>query len=257
MAVLLLRQPTPSAALAAEIQAIDPSIVCVERRDEADLADIDAVLGWQMREGLAAMLPNLRLVCASAAGVEKMMPKDLPAIVPVTRIVDPRVNVGIAQYVALMALRHARELPRYERQAREQRWERSPIDAAQHRVGILGMGETGTTIAHALLALGFAVHGWSTRERPDLPFPTRGGDELDAFLASSDILVDALPLTPATVGLLDAGLLARLPAGAYLINVARGAHVVEPDLIDAVRGGRLAGAALDVQRTEPLPPDDP
>src|SRR5690606_12309951 len=114
-----------------------------------------------------------------------------------------------------------------ERQARERQWTRRPVDAASHRVGILGVGESGTTIAAALSVLGFAVHGWSTRKRPELPFPTRGAEEFDAFLAESDILVCALPLTPATVGILDAGCFARLPRGAYLINVARGEHVVE------------------------------
>jgi len=159
--------------------------------------------------------------------------------------------------VAMMALRHTRELPLYERQARERDWTRHPVDAAAHRVGILGVGETGTTIAAALSALGFTVQGWSTRRRPDLPFPTRGADELDAFLSESQILVCALPLTPATTAILDARRLARLPPGAYLINVARGEHVVEPALIEAVRSGQLAGAALDVQRNEPMPSDDP
>lgn len=257
MAVLLLTKPTPPAALAKEIRAIDPSIVCFERLDDADRGQVEAILAWRLREGLAPTLPKLRLVCASAAGVEKLLAPDLPEHVAIVRTVDPRVNVGLAQYVALMALRHARDLPLYERQARERDWTRRPVDAAAHRVGILGVGETGTTIAATLTALGFSVHGWSTRPRPELPFPTRGADELQAFVADSDILVCALPLTPATEGIVDAKLLSWLPRGAYLINVARGEHVVEPDLIDAVRSGRLAGAALDVQRREPLPPDDP
>jgi glyoxylate/hydroxypyruvate reductase A len=257
MAVLLLTKPTPPAAMAEKIRAIDPSIVCVERREDADPTEIDAILAWRLREGLAASLPNLKMVCANAAGVEKLMTPDLPPQVQLVRTVDPRVNLGLAQYVAVMALRHARELVRYESQARERVWVRRPVDAASHRVGILGVGESGTTIAGALSALGFEVHGWSTRRRPDLPFPTRGAEELDAFLAESDILVCALPLTPATTGILNAERLAQLPRGAYLINVARGEHVVEGDLIDAVRSGHLAGAALDVQRNEPLPPDDP
>ncbi|HRO61096.1 MAG TPA: glyoxylate/hydroxypyruvate reductase A [Burkholderiaceae bacterium] len=257
MAVLLLTKPTPPAALAKEIRAIDPSIVCFERLDDADLAQVDAIQAWRLREGLAPTLPKLRLVCSTAAGVEKLLAPDLPEDVAIARTVDPRVKLGLAQYVALMALRHSRELPLYERQARERDWTRRPVDAAAHRVGILGVGETGTAIAAALSALGFAVHGWSTRPRPELPFPTRGADELQAFVADSDILVCALPLTPATEGIIDAKLLSWLPQGACLINVARGEHVVEPDLIEALGSGRLAGAALDVQRNEPLPPGDP
>ncbi|HEY9237917.1 MAG TPA: NAD(P)-dependent oxidoreductase, partial [Burkholderiaceae bacterium] len=96
-------------------------------------------------------------------------------------------------------------------------------------------------------AVGFAVTGWSRST----------GASLEALLGSSDIVVCALPLTPQTDGLLDAAAFARMPAGSYLINIARGAHVVEPDLIDAVRRGHLAGAALDVQRNEPMAADDP
>lgn len=257
MAVLLLTKPTPPEAIAQKIREIAPDIRCIERREDADPAEIDAILGWRIREGYAATLPNLKLVCANAAGVEKLMTPDLPESVPVTRIVDPLVNLGIAQHAATMALWHARGFARYFRQQAERSWTRVPPKVATHRVGILGTGEVGTAIARTLSALGFQPRGWSTRKRTDLPFPSYGFDELDAFLGESEILVCALPLTPATVGIVNAAMLAKLPRGAYFINVARGEHVVEPDLIDAVRSGRLAGAALDVQRHEPMPPDDP
>ena len=102
-------------------------------------------------------------------------------------------------------------------------------------------------MAALLETVGFEVRGWSRRS----------GGQLDAVLASSDIVVCALPLTPQTRGLLDARALACMPPGSYLINIARGEHVVEADLIDAVRGGHLAGAALDVQCNEPMAADDP
>src|SRR5690606_24039541 len=108
MAVLLLTKPTPPEAIAKKIREIAPDIRCIERREDADPAEIDAILGWSIREGYAATLPNLKLVCANAAGVEKLMTADLPESVPVTRIVDPLVNLGIAQHVATMALWHAR-----------------------------------------------------------------------------------------------------------------------------------------------------
>lgn len=257
MAVLLLTKPTPPEAVANKIREIAPDIRCIVRREDADPADIDAILGWRIRPGYAATLPNLKLVCANAAGVEKLMTPDLPAHVPVTRIVDPLVNLGIAQHVATMALWHARDFGRYVRQQGERAWTRFPVAVATQRVGILGMGAVGAAIAQTLAGLGFAPRGWSTRKRSGLPFPCFGADELDAFLAESEILVCALPLTPATEGIVNAALLAKLPRGAYFINVARGEHVVEHDLIAAVRSGHLAGAALDVQRNEPMPGDDP
>jgi len=257
MAVLLLTKPTPPEAVAKKIREIAPEIRCIERREDADPAEVEAILGWRIREGFAATLPKLKLVCANAAGVEKLMTPDLPGHVAVTRIVDPLVNLGIAQHVATMALWHARGFERYRRQQAGRDWTRHPPKVATHRVGILGVGEVGTAIARTLAALGFEPRGWSTRRRPDLPFPTFGADELDAFLGESEILVCALPLTGDTAGIVNAKLLARLPRGAYFINVARGEHVVEPDLIEAVRAGHLAGAALDVQRNEPMKPDDP
>lgn len=257
MAVLLLTRPTPPELMAAHIREIAPDIRCVERREEAEPAEIDAILGWRLRDGYAATLPKLKLVCANAAGVEKLLKPDLPEQVTISRIVDPQVNLGIAQHVATMALWHARDFGRYARQQRERDWSRFAAPVAMQRVGVMGMGEVGQAIARLLAGLGFRPQGWSTRRRPELPFPSFGGDELDTFLAQSEILVCALPLTNATRGLVDAAMLAKLPAGAYFINIARGEHVVEPDLIAAVRSGHLAGAALDVQRNEPMPADDP
>jgi phosphoglycerate dehydrogenase-like enzyme len=146
-----------------------------------------------------------------------------------------------------MALRHARHLPRYEAQQRERQWLRQPIAAVDAQVAVLGMGAMGSEVARLLEAVGFAVHGWTHRV---------GGSLEDALRAAS-IVVCALPLTPATEGLLDARTLSWIPRGGYLINIARGGHVVEPDLIAAVHSGHLAGAALDVQRHEPMPADDP
>jgi phosphoglycerate dehydrogenase-like enzyme len=146
-----------------------------------------------------------------------------------------------------MALRHARGLVGYEEQQRQRQWIRRPTGAVRLRAAVLGMGEVGRAVAHLLQQVGFAVTGFS-----------RSGDTaLEAALAAADIVVCALPLTEATAGILNARTLALLPRGAYLINIARGAHVVERDLIDALRGGHLAGAALDVQCREPMPDDDP
>jgi phosphoglycerate dehydrogenase-like enzyme len=144
-------------------------------------------------------------------------------------------------------LRHARGLVGYEAQQRGRVWRRQPVAAVRSRVAVLGTGAMGGAVARLLRAAGFEVQGWSRS----------AGGPLDALLATSDIVVCALPLTAQTDGLLDARAFARMPPGGYLINIARGAHVVEPDLIDAVRQGHLAGAALDVQRREPMAADDP
>lgn len=250
MKTLLLTEPMPPGYFTTAIHAIAPELPLIEyHRDlgEAELAEVEVVLGWRFPPGVADRLPNLKWVCAVAAGVEKLLVPELAAHVPVSRIVDTEQAEGIAQFVVMMALRHARGLVGYEAQQRERAWRRQPVAAVRSRVAVLGMGTMGGAVARLLDAVGFEVHGWS-----------RGsGQALEAVLASADIVVCALPLTAQTDSLLDARAFALMPRGSYLINIARGAHVVEPDLIAAVSRGHLAGAALDVQRREPMPADDP
>ena len=250
MKILLLTQPMPAAPFIAAIRALASGHELIEYRSDLDagtLADIDVVLGWQMPRGVAAKMPKLRWVCAVAAGVDKLLVEDLADDVPVSRIVDAEQAEGIAQFVVLMALRHARALPLYEAQQRERQWRRNPIAAVRSRVAVLGTGAMGSVVVRLLGAVGFEARGWSRAS----------AEPLDSVLGASDIVVCALPLTAQTEGLLNANAFAAMPRGSYLINIARGGHVVEADLIDAVRSGHLGGAALDVQRREPMAPDDP
>lgn len=250
MKTLLLTAPMPAGYFTAAIRAVAPDLPLLDYDagvSDAELAEVEVALGWRFPPGVAGKLPKLKWVCAVAAGVEKLLVPDLAPHVPVSRIVDTEQSEGIAQFVVLMALRHARQLPLYEAQQLERAWRRQPVAAVRSRVLVLGMGTMGGAVARLLGAVGFDVRGWSRRS----------GDKLDDLLPNADIVVVALPLTPETDGLLDAQALALLPKGAYLINIARGQHIVEPDLIDAVRSGHLAGAALDVQRREPMDADDP
>ena len=250
MKTLILTDPLPAAGFTKAVQSIAPDIEVVEyRRDiaDAELADIEVVLGWRFPANVAGRLPKLKWVCSVAAGVEKLLVPDLAPHIPLSRIVDTEQAEGIAQFVVLMALRHARGLEAYETQQAEREWRRQPVAAVRSRVAVLGIGTMGGAVARLLGAVGFAVTGWSRST----------GASLDALLATSGIVVCALPLTPETEGILGARAFATVPRGSYLINIARGAHVAEPDLIAAVRDGQLAGAALDVQCHEPMPADDP
>jgi glyoxylate/hydroxypyruvate reductase len=248
--VLLLTHPMPAAPYGTALLEALPDVTAVEYTPELsgeELAEVDAVLAWSFPPGLAGRLPRLRWVCAVSAGVDKLLVPDLDPEVPLSRILDPEQGQGIAQFVTLMALRHARQLPLYEGQARDHQWRRHPVAVVRSTVLVLGMGAMGSAVAGMLRAVGFEVRGWSRSE----------GRALDDVLPDADIVVCALPLTPHTRGLLDAGRFARMRRGAYLINIARGGLVVEADLIEAVRQGHLAGAALDVQQQEPLPPENP
>ena len=250
MKVLLATQPMPAAIFIEAIRARAPDLDLLEYRSslsDADLADVDVVLGWQMPPGLPARLPRVRWVCSVAAGVEKLLAPELAPQVRIARIVDREQAAGIAQFVVAMALRHARSLELYEAQQRARDWTRRPLPIARHAVGVLGTGAMGGEIAAWLERCGLVVRGWNRRSP----------ESFEQLLAQSEIVVCALPLTAETEGILDARAFALMPPGAYVINVARGQHIVEAELIAAVRSGHLSGAALDVQRREPLPADDP
>ena len=263
MHVLLLTRPQPTAAFREAIHALAPEITVHEELaglDAADPALIEALVCYRLPKGVCARLPNLKVVCASSAGVDKILPvPDLPAHVAVARVVDAAQNAQIAQYVAMMALRHVRNAPLYERQQREKAWTRHPIPAPDGcTVGLLGLGASGQRVAASLGALGFRLAGWSRSPRTLPGIDCYSGSEgLGQCLARADILVCLLPLTDDTRGLLGRENLSRLPRGAYLINVARGEHVNEPELLALLDEGHLSGAALDVQSREPLPPESP
>jgi len=250
MRTLLVTAPMPEGYFSRAIRALDPAIDLIEHRadlSDDELAQVNAVLAWQLPPGLAARLPRLKWVCAVSAGVDKLLVPSLGPQVMVSRIVDAEQAQGIAQFVVLMALRHARGLSGYGAQQQRHEWKRQPVAVVRSRVAVLGMGAMGGVVAQLLRQVGFEVHGWSRRS----------DEPLRAALSASDIVVCCLPLTQETHGLLDARAFALMPRGGYLINIARGAHVVEPDLIAAVRSGHLGGAALDVQRNEPMAADDP
>jgi D-3-phosphoglycerate dehydrogenase/glyoxylate/hydroxypyruvate reductase A len=221
---------------------------------------IEALLAFRIAPGIASRLPALRFVGCAGAGVDEILAtSDLPARVPVTRAVDPLQGVRMAQYVALVALRHYRELPRFEAQQREARWSRpAPKPETEFAIGVMGFGSIGAPIVDVLARLGFPVATWTRTAHVVEGVETFvGPDMLPAFLARSRILVCTLPLTAATRGLLDARALAQLPAGAYVVNVSRGHVLDETALVAALDNGHLSGAALDVYATEPLPPDSP
>lgn len=222
--------------------------------------DIRFALVWKAEPGILAALPNLEFIQSLGMGVDHIFADpELPDGVPVARLIDPDLVRQMSEYVLATALHHHRRLDEYDRLQQTGEWRRLAMpDTATTRIGILGLGEIGAPLARLFTELGFAVAGWSRAEKtiPGVEsFCAEAG--LPDFLARTDILVCLLPLTPATRDILDKAAFAKLPKGAYVINLARGLHVVEEDLLAAIESGHLSGAALDVFRTEPLPKDHP
>lgn len=205
-----------------------------------------------------AAFTRLRAVLSLWAGVERIV-GTIPHHLPLARMVDPGLSRGMAEYVAAHVLRYHVGTDAHVL-GQDGVWRNGVVPplAPERTVGVLGLGEIGRAVATTLALLGFDVRGWSRRRREIAGVDTRAGaDGLDAVLAASDILVTLLPATPDTANLIDAARLARLPAGARLINPGRGSLVDDAALLDALDSGRLAHATLDVFRAEPLPPDHP
>lgn len=225
-----------------------------------ELKDIEFALVWNLGHGILKTFPNLRVIFSLGAGVDHLFADpNLPRQVPVCRVVDKNLTQRMTEYVALHALRYHRRQPELDVLQRETKWDELYNPTAQERaVGVMGLGVLGADAAKRLAMLGFKVAGWS-RSAKSLPGVEsfHGSAGLEPFLARTEILICLLPLTPATEGILDRKLFAKLPKGAALINAARGRHLVEADLLAALESGQLAHAALDVFRTEPLPQEHP
>lgn len=256
MALLALLSPLPVAPYAEALRRAAPDLDVWTSEDVAPPQQVEAILAWRLQPGQVARYPNLRMVCSIGAGVDKLMPPDLPAAVTLTRVVDPGQGREIAQYVLACTLGFTRDLARYAQQQAAAQWLRHPVrPASQCRVGVLGLGAVGQAVARAFVPLGYPVAGWSRRGEPVPGVEVFAGDAgLAALLARSDVLVCTLPLTPATRGLLNRATLAQLPRGAFVVSVGRGEHVVEPDLRALLDDGHLGGAALDVFEREPPDP---
>jgi glyoxylate/hydroxypyruvate reductase len=236
-------------------------VVRVHGRDEFAPDAIDYVLSFRPPPGFLKTLPNLKAVFSLGAGVDGFLADpDYPRQVPLVRFVDHTLSRELAQYCVLHTLIHHRQQRMFDRAQAEHKWRQTlpPRRTEDTRVGILGLGEIGTLVAERLRDLDFQVAGWSRTPKQAPGVESFAGEErLSAFLARTDILICLLPLTPQTRGILNANLFARLPTGTFLINVARGGHLTEGDLIPAIDSGKLSGATLDVFETEPLPESSP
>lgn len=240
------------------LQAADPALDIVQWPDPR-CREAEVAVGWEAPPGLYEQMPRLRLVHSIAAGVDNIIAGQDLRGAAVCRVVDPMLAEGMLQFVLWAVLHFHRRFDAALANQARRHWARPPqTPASRCRVGLMGLGEMGGRIAAVLPTLGYTVNGWSRTPRRIDRVNTFSGDEgLTPFLDATDVLVCLLPLTAATRGILDRRLFEQLPPGAALVHVGRGEHLVEQDLADAVAGGRLRGAVIDVFGTEPLPPEHP
>ena len=246
----------PDAWIAAFARELPEASIEVWSEDLPTGADYAVV--WSPTPRLFETQQSLKAVFNLGAGVDALMRiANLPDEIPVVRLGDAGMSVQMAEYVCQAVTRFARGLAAHEQEMREGRWnQRMPRRRSEFPVGVMGLGAIGERVARALVQFEYPVLGWSrSGHKIDGVKGFAGQEQLDDFLKSTRILVCALPLTPETTGILSRTNLEKLLPDGYLINVGRGAHLVEKDLMALLDAGRLAGATLDVFQTEPLPPE--
>jgi len=259
MAILFLSPSDDPAEWLPELQRQLPDREVRVWPDIGDPDDIDYALIWRPPAGVLKRLPNLKVMLSLGAGVDGVLnDPELPDL-PLVRMVEPGLTEGMTEFVVLQVLHWHRQMEAYRVQQRDRVWRQLPQKLArERRVGVLGLGVLGADAARVLKELRFDVAGWSRSTR-DLAGITcfHGASGLSAFLARTEILVCLLPLTDETTAILNWETLAALPKGACVVNVARGGHVDEAEMLAALDSGHIAGASLDVFTEEPLPLDHP
>jgi glyoxylate/hydroxypyruvate reductase A len=227
--------------------------------DIGDPAEVRYLVAWVPPDDIAATFPNLELVFSVGAGVDQFDATKLPPHIPLVRMLEPGIAETMVEYVTMAVLALHRDLLDFISQQKQQVWREIRITPAKRRrVGVMGLGQLGQAVLERLEAFGFPRLGWNRSPREIKGVTCYAGiDSLPDFLAQTDILVCLLPLTDETRGILNADLFARLPRGASLVNVGRGPHLVEADVLAALDSGVLSGAVLDVTDPEPLPAGHP
>ncbi len=222
-----------------------------------DPEKVEFVLSWNHPHGIFLEYPNLKVIASMGAGIDHIITdRDIPEHVKITRVVDEQLTEDMSVFVLSLCLEHLRNLSFHHC---SKKWYPQPYKRPEDmKVGIMGLGVLGVAVAEKLIRNKFDVYGWRKQKKDILGVNTfYGKEQLDDFLKNSDILVCLLPLTSETENILNKELFQKLPKDAYLINVARGNHLVEEDLLEMLDSGHLSGASLDVFREEPLPKEHP
>jgi glyoxylate/hydroxypyruvate reductase len=260
MRILLHRADGLTDPWVEDFGAVLPQAEVVVWQEGVAIAPCDYAVLWSPPVALLPELNHVKAIFLTGAGVDGILKysEALPPV-PIIRLADAGMAIQMAEYVTHSVLRYFRRFDEYDQQARRGLWKPLPPHRKEEfSVGVMGLGVLGSRVVESIKSFGFPLRGWSRGEKQiDGVQCFAGNDQLDQFLSGTRVLVCLLPLTPETTNLLDRSRLSLLPQGAYLINVARGALVAEPDLLTLIRSGHIAGATLDVFRNEPLPGPHP
>jgi glyoxylate/hydroxypyruvate reductase A len=236
-----------------------PEITLLLPEEVDDPEEVSFALAWRPPHGVLKRFPKVKVVCSIAAGVDNILADPELPDVPVVRMVDPEQAETMASFVIWNLIWYQRRFDLYLEQQAARVWQRQPQrGAGETTVGVMGLGRMGAVVAQRIAGLGYPVLGWSRTPKQVAGLETLSGPEgLAELRRRSDALVNLLPLTAETEGLLNAAFFAEMKAGSYLIQVGRGPHLVQADLLAAIDSGHLTGASMDVFEQEPLPAEHP
>ena len=240
------------------MSSILPEIDILLADEDIERDTVEFAIVWKPEPGWLATFPNLKCIISIGAGVDHILcDPHLPADIPIIRTTGKDLSARMREYIILQVLRLHRRLPEVEAAQRRREWCQIVTPPAnESNIGIMGLGNLGADCANSLAAIGFNVAGWARSAKSINGVSCFVGDgELAAFLARTETLICMLPLTPKTAGILNSNLFRQLPKGANIINVARGQHLVDEDLLAALDSGQIGTATLDVFHVEPLPAD--
>ena len=257
MSVLIICPDKNPAVWEKELKNQLPNASIYTYPEVAETADIEYAVSWKHPRGILKNFSHLKVVASMGAGVDHITSDpDLPQNITITRVVDKQLSADMSAFVLALILEYLRNLAVHRS---KQTWEQKLYKRIEDtKVGIMGLGVLGSAVGRTLQKNGFQVSGWSRTPSKIKDITSfHGIKQLDKFLSKSDILVCLLPLTRDTENILNKDLFSKLPKDAYVINVARGEHLVENDLMEMIEKGHLAGASLDVFRREPLPKEHP
>ncbi|RLD22812.1 MAG: glyoxylate/hydroxypyruvate reductase A [Bacteroidetes bacterium] len=258
MALIIISRKSNQKIWLEALKMVEPDLDIRIYPDDKDSKEVEFALAWHPPLGVFKNYPNLKVIASTGAGVDHIIKdSDIPENVAITRVVDDRLTRDMTSYLIAQVLNHLRNITEYRILQEKQLWVPKPyMNESKIRIGIMGMGELGQDAATKFIQLGFKVHGWVRTDKKIAGVQLFiGKDAFPEFLNQSDILICLLPLTKTTGNILNKKTFSQLPKGAYIINVARGEHLVDNDLVEAIDSGHLSGACLDVFREEPLPKD--
>ena len=260
MSIVIIRQDDKIELWKKALNAKNPDIKVYSYLEDHPVDEIEVAMVWKHPKGSLKPYKNLKYIASGGAGVDFIFEDpDLPKDIPITRVVDDMLASDMSEYVTGAVFSYLKNFNIHKINQIKRQWNPSGYHRiADYTVGILGLGTLGQAVAKDLVTFGFQTQGWSNSQKTIPKVKSFvGQQDLGAFLATTEILVCLLPLTPLTKGILNTTLFEKLPQGAYVINVARGGHLVDEDLINMIDKGHISGACLDVFHEEPLPESHP